>query len=89
MYKVIVKKGPGSAELTAGAELAEQGTKLQELRQPFLTLVVFLFNRKEVKIFKRSKKQEQEKGMGLQRQLTMLEVSVVFRLRFFQMGTCS
>lgn len=66
--------------------LLSRAQKLQELRQPFLTLVVFFFNRKEVKIFKRSKKQEQEKGMWLQRQPPMLEVSVVFRLRFFSDG---
>jgi len=53
-----------------------------------LTFVLFLLNRKEVKVFKGSKKQEQEKGMHLQRQLKELEVFlVVFKLNFFRMGT--
>lgn len=37
-----------------------------------LTFVLFLFNRKEVKVFKGSKKQEQEKGTHLQRHLKEL-----------------
>lgn len=56
-----------------------------------LTFVLFLFNRKEVKVFKGSKKQEQEKGTHLQRHLKELEVFfflVVFKLNFFRMGTC-
>lgn len=54
-----------------------------------LTFVLFLFNRKEVEVFKGSKKQEQEKGMCLYRQLKELEVFlVVFKLNVFRMGTC-
>lgn len=43
-----------------------------------LTFVLFLFNRKEVKVFKGSKKQEQEKGTHLQRHLKELEVFFFF-----------
>lgn len=46
-------------------QLRAVGARIRVSRAAFLTSVLFLLNRKEVKVFKRSKKQEQEKGMCL------------------------
>lgn len=46
-------------------QLRAVGARVRVSRAAFLTSVLFLLNRKEVKVFKRSKKQEQEKGMCL------------------------